>query len=240
MKDNPLRVLGVILGSGPFVFSVERLLLKSRIHFGLFIPKDEKFKDGKFMETPSSVKLREILSPEVKANSYYMITGERGIGKSSASTHIADVLDHKGVVCVRVPESGDPKEFEELLAQRLFLYHLVKDRLLSYISFFTAMIFLDFPRYDGDRKASYLTVLMNKLCVLSNQYKRWHEGKGLVLVIDQVNHFLVKDQQGKSHEYYLDILQNHAKSLAVSGHFALLSFSSCFCCSSLLFSSLRI
>lgn len=80
VKDNPLRVLGVILASGPFVFSVERLLLKSRIHLGLFIPKDEKFKDGKFMETPSSGKLREILSPEVKANSNYIIRGDMVLG----------------------------------------------------------------------------------------------------------------------------------------------------------------
>ena len=218
VKDDPLRVLasvagGIILGSSPFVFSVERLLLKSRIHFGLFIPNDEKFQDGKFKETPSSVQLREILSPEVDANSYFMITGEHGIGKSSASTRAADILGHKGVVYVRVPESGDPEEFEESLARRLFLYHMVYDKLFSYLSLFTGVILLDFPRYSGDKKASYLTILIKKLCVLSNQYKRWHEGKRLVLVIDQVNHFLKKGENGR---YYLDVLQDTAKSLAVS------------------------
>lgn len=207
---------GMIFGLSPFVFSVERLLLKSRIHFGLFIPKDEKFQDdGKFKETSSSVKLREILSPEAEANSYYMITGEHGIGKSSASTHNADVLGHKGIVYVKVPRSGDPKEFEESLARRLFLYHLVYDKFFYYLSLY-GVILLDFPRYDGNKKASYLTILMDKLCALSHQYKRWHDGKGLVLVIDKVNNFMVKSEDGRNREYYLDILQNTAKYLAVS------------------------
>jgi DNA transposition AAA+ family ATPase len=73
----------------------------------LFIPHDEKFQDGKFKETSSSVQLREVLSPQAKANSYFMITGEHGIGKSSASTHGADMLGHKGVVHVEVPRSGE-------------------------------------------------------------------------------------------------------------------------------------
>jgi Cdc6-like AAA superfamily ATPase len=228
VKNYPVKVVasvtaGVILGSSPFVFSVERFLLKSRIQFGYFVPKDEKFQDGTFQETSSSKILKTIISPEVKANSYYMITGEHGIGKSSASTHGADELGHSGIVYIKVPRSGDPKEFEKSLAQRLFLYHMIYDKLFSYLSLFTGMILLDVPDYDGDKKSSYLTILIDKLCVLSHQYKRWHDGKGLVLVIDQVNHFFVKDGNGKSHEYYLDILQNTAKDLAVSNHFILLS-----------------
>lgn len=226
VKDYPIRVVasltgGIVLGSSPFVFSIERILLKSRIQFGCFVPDDEKFRDGRFKETSSSELLKTIISPEVEANSYYMITGEHGIGKSSASTHGADQLGHSGVVYIKVPRSGDPKEFEKSLAQRLFLYHMIYDKFFSYLSLFTGMILLDFPDYDGDKKASYLTILMKKLCVLSHQYKRWHGDKGLVLVIDQVNHFLVKDENGKSHEYYLDILQNTAKDLAVSVPFIL-------------------
>lgn len=217
-KNDPVRVVGyaiggIILSSSPFVFSFERLLLKSRIHFGFFVPQDEKFEDGKFKETSSSKLLREILSPEVEANSYYMITGEHGIGKSSAATHGADMLGHSGVVYIKVPHSGDPKEFEESLAQRLFLHHLVYDKFFSFISLFTGMILLDFPRYDGEKRASYLTILMKKLCVLSNQYKRWHGDKGLVLVIDQVSHFLKNKEEGMK---YLEILQDIAKDLAVS------------------------
>lgn len=212
---------GMIFGLSPFFFSVERLLLKSRIHFGLFIPKDEKFQDdGKFKETSSSVQLREILSPEAGPISYYMITGEPGIGKSSASTHNADVLDHKGIVYVKVPSSGDPKEFEESLARRLFLYHLVYDKFFSYLSLY-GVVFLDFPSYDGNKKRSYLTIMMDKLCVLSHQYKRRHDGKGLVLVIDNVNNFLTAGEYGR---YYLDVLQNTAKYLAVSDS------SPCFLC----------
>lgn len=84
------------------------------------------------------------------------------MGKSSASTHGADMLGHKGVVYVRVPESGDPEEFEESLARRLFLYHMVYDKFFSYLSLFTGVI-----RYSGDKKASYLTILIKKaLCPL--------------------------------------------------------------------------
>jgi hypothetical protein len=115
-----------------------------------------------------------------------MITGEHGIGKSSASTHGADMLGHKGVVYVEVPRSGDPKEFEKLLAQKLFLYHLVHQEDFQKYLFFSKIV-LGFPI---DKNSSCLTILMDKLCVLSNQYKRWHQRKGLVLVIDQVNHFL--------------------------------------------------
>lgn len=225
VKDYPVRVVAsvtgcIILGSSPFVFSVERLLLKSRIQFGYFVPKDEKFQEGKFKETSSSKLLKTIISPEVEANSYYMITGEHGIGKSSASTHGADELGHSGVVYIEVPLSGDPEEFERSLAWRLFLYHLIYDSFFSYLSTFTGAIVLDFPSYDGDKKKSYLDIIMDKLCVLSHQYKRWHDGKGLVLVIDQVNHFL---KQGDAGKYYLDVLQDTAKDLAVSDHFILLS-----------------
>ncbi len=217
MKDYPIRVVGgIILGSSPFVFSLERFLLKSRIQFGYFVPNDEKFQEGKFKETSSSKLLKTIISPEVEANSYYMITGEHGIGKSSASTHGADELGHSGVVYIKVPRSGDSKEFEELLAERLYLYHLVHQEDFQKYLFFSKIV-LGFPI---DKNSSYLTILMDKLCVLSNQYKRWHEGKGLVLVIDQVNHFL---KQGDAGKYYLDVLQDTAKDLAVSDHFILLS-----------------
>jgi hypothetical protein len=234
VKKYPVKVgasvtAGIILCSSPIVFSVERFLLKSRIHFGCFVSNDEKFQGGRFKETSSSKLLKTIISPEVQANSYYIITGEDGIGKSSASTHIADELGHSGIVYIKVPQSGDPKEFEKSLAQRLFLYHMIYDKIFSYLAYLplfagmAGMILLDFPDYDGDKKESYLTILMDKLCVLSHQYKRWHEGKGLVLVIDQVDHFLAKVENGKSHEYYLDILQNFAKDLAVSDYFIFLS-----------------
>ena len=233
MKDYPIRVVGgIILGSSPFVFSLERFLLKSRIQFGYFVPNDEKFQEGKFKETSSSKLLKTIISPEVEANSYYIITGEPGIGKSSASTHTADVLGHKGIVYVKVPESGDPKEFEKLLAERLYLYHLVHQEDFQKYLFFSKIV-LGFPI---DKNSSYLTILMDKLCVLSHQYKRWHEGKGLVLVIDQVNHFL---KQGDAGKYYLDVLQDKAKSLAVSWYtLSVLLFTSHLI--SFIFSSLRI
>jgi hypothetical protein len=233
VKDYPIRVVGgIILGSSPFVFSLERFLLKSRIQFGYFVPNDEKFQEGKFKETSSSKLLKTIISPEVEANSYYMITGEHGIGKSSASTHGADELGHRGVVYIKVPGSGDPKEFEKLLAERLYLYHLVHQEDFQKYLFFSKIV-LGFPI---DKNSSYLTILMDKLCVLSNQYKRWHEGKGLVLVIDQVNHFL---KQGDAGKYYLDVLQDKAKSLAVSWYtLSVLLFTSHLI--SFIFSSLRI
>mmetsp|Transcript_4195 Transcript_4195/g.4621 ORF Transcript_4195/g.4621 Transcript_4195/m.4621 type:complete len:169 (-) Transcript_4195:438-944(-) len=64
---------------------------------------------------------------------------------------------------------------------------------------------------------------MDKLCVLSHQYKRWHDGKGLVLVIDQVNHFL---KQGDAGKYYLDVLQDTAKDLADSKEIKIVFISS--------------
>ncbi len=113
---------------------------------------------------------------------------------------------------VKVPESGDPNEFEHSLARRLHLYHLIYDKFVSYITVFSAAILLDFPSYDGDKKSSCLSIIMNKLSVLSRQYKRWHNDKGIVVVIDQVNHFL-KQEKGMK---YLEELQDIAKTMAVS------------------------
>jgi len=127
------------------------------------------------------------------------------------------------VVYIEVPLSGDPEEFERSLAWRLFLYHLIYDSFFSYLSTFTGAIVLDFPSYDGDKKKSYLDIIMDKLCVLSHQYKRWHDGKGLVLVIDQVNHFL---KQGDAGKYYLDVLQDTAKDLADSKEIKIVFISS--------------
>ncbi len=217
-KKNPASVVGYtfcgFISSNLFVFSYERILLKSRLHFGFFVPEDEKF-DGNFTETDSSKKLIEILSPEVDANSYYIVTGDRSIGKSSAATRACDMLGHRGVVYIKVPKRGDPKDFEKSLAKRLFLHHMVYHKFFSY---FTLLPEIDFPNYDGEIKDSYLSDLMVKLCVLSHQYKRWHGDKGLVLVIDEVDNFLVKDATGHDNGYYLDILQNTAKSHAVSYH----------------------
>ena len=197
----------IILGPGVCVFSVERILLKSRIQFGIFVPEDEKF-ERKFLETSSCQMLKNVISPKVSAKKYSVITGGPGIGISSASKHTADLLGHKGIVYVRVPMSGDPNEFEDSLAERLHLYHLVNDKVYP----FTAALLLDFPKYDGDKKSSYLSIIIKKLCVLSTQYKRWHGGKSIVVVIDQVDNFM-KDEKGMK---YLEILQDTAKEMAVS------------------------
>lgn len=45
------------------------------------VPKVEKFQARSLRSF--SIQIREILSPKAKANNYCMITGERGIGKSS-------------------------------------------------------------------------------------------------------------------------------------------------------------
>ena len=221
MKATPGRsaaseVATIMLGLGITVFAVERILLKSRIHFGIFVPEDEKFK-GKFLETLSSQKLQNVLSPKVNVHTYSMIAGEIGIGKTTAVKHTADRLGHRGIVYVQVPENGDPKQFEDSLAGRLFLNHLVHDKFFTYVSAFTAAIWLDFPDYDGNKKASYLSIIMKNLCVLSEQFKRWHGGKGIVLVIDQVEHF----SRNKEGMKYLEVLQDMAKKMAVSDIFLL-------------------
>jgi hypothetical protein len=69
-------------------------------------------------------------------------------GRSSACTHNADELEHRGIVYIKVPRSGDAKEFEESLARRLFLYHMFHDKFFSYyLSSFIGAILLDFPDY---------------------------------------------------------------------------------------------
>lgn len=220
VKETPIRtaitlISAAILGSGITVFSAERILLKSRINFGIFISKDEKFEEN-FLETLSSRMLKNVISPQVIVKRYYMVTGEHGTGKSTASRHNAHLLGHKGIVYVNVPDSGDPHDFEDSLAERLHLYHLIYDKLITFASLYTAAILLDFPAYDGDKKASYLRIILKKLVVLSRQYKRWHGGKGVVLVIDQVNNFL-KNEKGMR---YLEILQDSAKYMAVSNIFS--------------------
>lgn len=119
MKTYPSRVFasvvgGMILGSSPVVFTVERLLLlKSRIQFGFIYSQKRlnNLKDGKLKETFSSEELRTIISPEVESNSYYMRTGEHGIGQIFWLQQLAGVdnLGHGGIVYLKVSSFWRPK-----------------------------------------------------------------------------------------------------------------------------------
>ncbi len=118
MKTYPSRVFasvvgGMILGSSPVVFTVERLLLKTKnsICFYLFPKRLNNLKDGKLKETFSSEELRTIISPEVESNSYYMRTGEHGIGQIFWLQQLAgaDNLGHGGIVYLKVSSFWRPK-----------------------------------------------------------------------------------------------------------------------------------
>lgn len=218
VQKNQIKVIAVATvgffyfpGFSPFIFTYERLLLKSRIQLGLFVPEDEKFRKGKFMETSSTKLLRNVIAPEVHSE-YYIVAGGFGIGKSSAVTHIADELGHQGIVYIQVPKDGDPMEFERCLARKLFLYHLIHSK-LQYLSSIFGAILLDYP---PENIRSYLTQIMKNLRVLSGQFKKWHDGKSLVLVIDEVDNFLEEDATGKNNAAYLHTLQNIAKGATVS------------------------
>jgi nucleoside-triphosphatase THEP1 len=197
---HPGRVLAsvgtVFLGSHLMSFVAGRLLLKSRLQFGLFVPNGETYAHPTFKTTSASTKLQEIMSPEVSANSYYMVTGGRGVGKSTSAKYNADVLGHKGIVYVRVPENGSVKDFEDTLAKELFQYHL------SYGG-------LGFLCKHG----SCLFTLLKTLVVISKKYKRWHLGKSVVLVIDQMENFSKSKEEGMD---YATILQDKANYFAVS------------------------
>jgi hypothetical protein len=142
------------------------------------------------METASSKVSERAITPEVGTSSYYLVTGERGLGRSSSAVHGADLLYHRGVIYCQVPAGGNPKDFEISLAGRLFLHHLIYDKLFSYASLLVAFLFLDFPMYDGDKKTSYIEIILKQLRVISEQYEIRNEGKIPVLIIDQVNNFL--------------------------------------------------
>ncbi len=191
----------VIIGLGLAAASLERVLLKARVQFCIFVSDDEKFK-GEFHETASSHMIKDIISPENNLIRYYMITGKSGIGKSAAAKHNASLLGHKGIVHISVPADGDPQKFESLLAKRLHLYHLV----CSIASIITGDA-LNLTKIYANAKASCISVILDTLCVLSRQYKRWHGGRSIVLVIDQVDNFL-NDEKGMT---YLEELQDIAK-----------------------------
>jgi hypothetical protein len=217
IKQYPSRV-ALSFGSAFFssyylLFATERLLLKSRIQFGVFVPEDETCTIRNFKATHASAKLQEIMSPEACAAAYYVVTGGFGVGKSSSARYSADALGHSGIMYVKVPPNGSIKDFEDSLARRLFLYHLSHDRFCASLRFLPGLFLFGIPYYSGDTKESYLLTLLQTLKVLSKQYGRWHGGKSVVLVIDHLENFLNSDEEGM---HYATILQDTAKYLAVS------------------------
>lgn len=216
-----VSAMGSIFASPPLIFALERSLLKARIQLGLLVDEREKWnEDHYYLQTTSYSKIKKILSPEADFSHYYLITGIHGIGKTSAAKYAANELSHQGIIYVDVPESGDPVQFEESLARKLFLYHLIHDKEFVYSVPFIRTLFLDVPSYDGPIKLSYLNILINQLSILSKQYRRWHNDNSLVIVIDQVQNFLGDDDK---QAWYLDYLQDIAKRVAVKAAFFLFS-----------------
>ncbi len=114
------------------------LKIKNSIWFYLFPKRLNNLKDGKLKETFSSEELRTIISPEVESNSYYMRTGEHGIGQIFWLQQLAgaDNLGHGGIVYLKVSSFWRPKRIWGVIGseivpipldrwQNLLLYFLV-------------------------------------------------------------------------------------------------------------------